>query len=108
MKKTVNDILGNYKALDNVATMKMSGKLAVAIMSNIKVLEPHFTASCKAINKIREDNKGDEDKIDKELAELATQEIEIPELTKVDISVFDSCESIEPATIYALSFMIND
>lgn len=108
MKKTVNDILGFYKALDNIATTKMSGRLAAAIMSNIKVLEPHFKASIDTITKIREDNKGNADKIEKELVDLSVQEIEIPELTKVDISAFDSCESIEPATIYSLSFMIND
>ena len=108
MKITGNEILGNYEALGSVAQLKMGGRLAVAIMSNIKILEPHFKAVVETIEKIHKENKGDSDKIKTELEELGEQEIEVSEYTKVDMSAFDSCEAIEPAKIIALSFMIND
>lgn len=108
MKITGNEILGNYEALGSVAQLKMGGRLAVAIMSNIKILEPHFKAVVETIEKIHKENKGDNDKIKTELEELGEQEIEVSEYTKVDMSAFDSCEAIEPAKIIALSFMIND
>lgn len=108
MKLTGNEILGNYEALGSVAQLKMGGRLAVAIMSNIKTLEPHFKAVVETIEKIHKENKGDSDKIKSELEELGEQEIEVSEYTKVDMSTFDSCEAIEPAKIIALSFMIND
>ena len=78
------------------------------ITDNIKMLEPHFKAVVETIEKIRKENKGDNDKIKSELKELGEQEIEVSEYTKVNISAFDSCEAIEPAKIIALSFMIND
>lgn len=108
MKITGNEILGNYEALGSVAQLKMGGRLAVAIMSNIKILEPHFKAVVETIEKIHKENKGDSDKIKTELEELGEQEIEVSEYTKVDMSAFDSCEAIEPAKIIALGFMIND
>lgn len=108
MKITGNEILGNYEALGSVAQLKMGGRLAVAIMSNIKILEPHFKAVVETIEKIHKENKGDNNKIKTELEELGEQEIEVSEYTKVDISAFDSCEAIEPTKIIALSFMIND
>ena len=108
MKITGNEVLAHYEALRNVAELKMGGRLAVAIMSNIKMLEPHFKAVIETIEKIREENKDNNDKIKSELEELGEQEIEVSEYTKVDISAFDSCEAIEPANIIALSFMIND
>lgn len=108
MKITGNEILGNYEALGSVAQLKMSGRLALAILSNIKMLEPHFKATIETIEKIHKENKGNSDKIKTELEELGEQEIEVSEYTKVDIDAFDSCEAIEPAKIIALSFMIND
>lgn len=108
MKITGNEVLAHYEALASVAQLKMGGRLAVAIMSNIKMLEPHFKAVIETIEKIREENKDNNDKIKSELEELGEQEIEASEYTKVDISAFDSCEAIEPANIIALSFMIND
>jgi hypothetical protein len=108
MKITGNEVLAHYEALRNVAQLKMSGKLAIIIMSNIKVLEPHFKAVVETIEKIHKENKDDNDKIKSELDELGEQEIEVLECTKVNISAFDSCEAIEPAQIIALSFMIND
>lgn len=108
MKITGNEVLVHYEALGSVAQLKMGGRLAVAIMSNIKMLEPHFKAVVETIEKIREENKDNNDKIKSELEELGEQEIEVSEYTKVDISAFDSCEAIEPAKIIALSFMIND
>ena len=101
MKITGNEVLAHYEALASVAQLKMGGRLAVAIMSNIKMLEPHFKAVVETIEKIREENKDNNE-------ELGEQEIEVSEYTKVDISAFDSCEAIEPANIIALSFMIND
>ena len=108
MKLTGNEVLAHYEALGSVAQLKMGGRLAVAIMSNIKTLEPHFKAVVETIEKIHKENKGDNDKIKTELEELGEQEIEVSEYTKVDMSTFDSCEAIEPAKIIALSFMIND
>lgn len=108
MKITGNEVLAHYEALASVAQLKMGGRLAVAIMSNIKMLEPHFKAVIETIEKIREENKDNNDKIKSELEELGEQEIEVSEYTKVDISAFDSCEAIEPTKIIALSFMIND
>jgi hypothetical protein len=108
MKITGNEVLAHYEALGSVAQLKMGGRLAVAIMSNIKMLESHFKAVVETIEKIREENKDNNDKIKSELEELGEQEIEVSEYTKVDISAFDSCEAIEPAKIIALSFMIND
>lgn len=108
MKITGNEVLAHYEALRNIAQLKMGGKLAVVIMSDIKALEPHFIAVVETIEKIRKENKENNDKIKSELEELAEQEIEVSEYTKVDISAFDSCEAIEPAQIIALSFMIND
>lgn len=108
MKITGNEVLAHYEALASVAQLKMGGRLAVAIMSNIKALEPHFKAVVETIEKIREENKDNNDKIKSELEELGEQEIEVSEYTKVDISAFDSCEAIEPANIIALSFMINN
>ena len=108
MKITGNEVLAHYEALRNVSQLKMGGKLAVVIMSDIKALEPHFIAVVETIEKIHKENKENNDKIKSELEELAEQEIEVSEYTKVDISAFDSCEAIEPAQIIALSFMIND
>lgn len=108
MKITGNEVLAHYEALASVAQLKMGGRLAVAIMSNIKMLEPHFKAVVETIEKIRKENKGNSDKIKTELEELGEQEIEVSEYTKVDMSAFDSCESIEPAKIIALSFIINN
>ena len=108
MKITGNEVLAHYEALASVAQLKMGGRLAIIILSNIKALEPHFKAVVETIEKIHKENKGDSDKIKSELEELGEQEIEASEYTKVDISAFDSCEAIEPANIIALSFMIND
>lgn len=108
MKLTGNEVLAHYEALGSVAQLKMGGRLAIIILSNIKILEPHFKAVVETIEKIHKENKGDNDKIKTELEELGEQEIEVSEYTKVDISAFDSCEAIEPAKIIALSFMIND
>lgn len=108
MKLTGNEVLAHYEALGSVAQLKMGGRLAVTIMSNIKILEPHFKAVVETIEKIHKENEGDNDKIKTELEELGEQEIKVSEYTKVDISAFDSCEAIEPAKIIALSFMIND
>lgn len=108
MKLTGNEVLAHYEALGSVAQLKMGGRLAIIILSNIKALEPHFKAAVETIQKIHKENKGDSDKIKSELEELGEQEIEVSEYTKVDISAFDSCEAIEPAKIIALSFMIND
>lgn len=108
MKLTGNEVLAHYEALGSVAQLKMGGRLAVAIMSNIRTLEPHFKAVVETIEKIHKENKGDSDKVKTELEELGEQEIEVSEYTKVDMSAFDSCEAIEPAKIIALSFMIND
>lgn len=38
MKITGNEVLAHYEALASVAQLKMGGRLAVAIMSNIKAL----------------------------------------------------------------------
>lgn len=108
MKITGNEVLAHYEALASVAQLKMGGRLAIIILSNIKALEPHFKAVVETIEKIHKENKGDNDKIKSELEELGEQEIEVSEYTKVDMSAFDSCEAIEPAKIIALSFMIND
>ena len=108
MKITGNEVLAHYKALASVAQLKMGGRLAIIIMSNIKALEPHFKAVVETIEKIHKENKGDSDKIKSELEELGEQEIEVSEYTKVNISAFDSCEANEPANIIALGFMIND
>lgn len=108
MKITGNEVLAHYEALASVAQLKMGGRLAIIILSNIKALEPHFKAVVETIQKIRKENKDDNNKIKSELEELGEQEIEVSEYTKVDTSVFDSCEAIEPAKIIALSFMIND
>jgi hypothetical protein len=108
MKITGNEVLAHYEALASIAQLKMGGRLAIIILSNIKALEPHFKAVVETIEKIHKENKGDSDKIKSELEELGEQEIEVSEYTKVDISAFDSCEAIEPAKIIALSFMIND
>lgn len=108
MKLTGNEVLAHYEALGSVAQLKMGGRLAVIIMSNIKALEPHFKAVVETIEKICKENKGDSNKTKSELDELGEQEIEVLECTKVNISAFDSCEAIEPAQIIALSFMIND
>lgn len=108
MKLTGNEVLAHYEALGSVAQLKMGGRLAVIIMSNIKALEPHFKAVVETIEKICKENKGDSNKTKSELDELGGQEIEVLECTKVNISAFDSCEAIEPAQIIALSFMIND
>ena len=108
MKITGNEVLAHFEALGSVAQLILGGRLAVAIMSNIKALEPHFKAVVETIEKIRKENKGDSNKTKSELDELGEQEIEVLECTKVNISAFDSCEAIEPAQIIALSFMIND
>nr|DAH49495.1 MAG TPA: hypothetical protein [Caudoviricetes sp.] len=108
MKITGNEVLAHYEALGSVAQLKMGGRLAIIILSNIKALEPHFKAVVETMQKIHKENKGDSDKIKSELEELGEQEIEVSEYTKVDISAFDSCEAIEPAKIIALSFMIKD
>ena len=108
MKITGNEVLAHYEALGSVAQLKMGGRLAIIILSNIKALEPHFKAVVETMQKIHKENKGDSDKIKSELEELGEQEIEVSEYTKVDISAFDSCEAIEPAEIIALSFMIKD
>lgn len=108
MKITGNEVLAHYEALASIAQLKMGGRLAIIILSNIKALEPHFKAVVETIKKIHKENKGDSDKIKSELEELGEQEIEVSEYTKVNISAFDSCEAIEPANIIALGFMIND
>ena len=69
MKLTGNEVLAHYEALGSVAQLKMGGRLAVAIMSNIKTLEPHFKAVVETIEKIHKENKGDNDKIKTELEE---------------------------------------
>lgn len=108
MKLTGNEVLAHYEALGSVAQLKMGGRLAIIILSNIKILEPHFKAVVETIEKIHKENKGNSDKVKTELEELGEQEIEVSEYTRVDIGAFDSCEAIEPAKIIALSFMIND
>ena len=75
MKLTGNEVLAHYEALGSVAQLKMGGRLAVAIMSNIKILEPHFKAVVETIEKIHKENKVDSDKIKTELEELGEQEI---------------------------------
>ena len=74
MKITGNEVLAHYEALASVAQLKMGGRLAVAIMSNIKALEPHFKAVVETIEKIHKENKDDNNKIKSELEELGEQE----------------------------------
>ena len=59
MKITGNEVLAHYEALASVAQLKMGGRLAIIILSNIKALEPHFKAVVETIEKIQKENKGD-------------------------------------------------
>lgn len=124
MKIKGNDVLNYTFSLKHILSKDMPGKLALAVVNNVKLLEDKETALRMAIQKTRQkyakkDDNGeyvvekdryvytpeDETECNAELTELGEQEIEVAEFMKVDISLFEKCNDISPADILALQFM---
>lgn len=125
MKVTENDLFKCMKVLGKISEKNMPGKLAVAIINNRKALDSSFKALDEIISKTaqkyveKDDNanptikngkyvisKENQAKFDAELEEIGQQEVEIPELTKIDISLFEEVSEISVADIYGISIMI--
>lgn len=106
MKLTGNDIANYFGALNNIVNKTMSGRLAIAVFSNIKTIEPHNEAIVSAVRKVNEQHIECKDKLEEEFKAISEQEFEISDFKKVSATEFDSCNDITPADIYRLQFMI--
>lgn len=125
MKVKENDVFNCMKGLEKIMNKDMPGKVAVAIINNRKALDSSFEALNDVIRKAaqkyaeKDDNgnpttengryvitKENQAKFDEELEEIGQQEVEISELTKIDISLFEEVNGISAADIYRLSIMI--
>lgn len=106
MKLTGNDIVNYFGALNNIMNKTMSGKLAIAVFSNIKTIEPHNDVVVSAIHKVNEQHIEDKNKLGEEFKTISEQEFDVADFKKVDASEFDCCKDITPADIYRLQFMI--
>lgn len=125
MKLTTNEIMQRYQALLEISNNKTSGRIAMAIMCNLKALEDTYKTVEQTLEdtKIKYADKDEEGKpiivnnnyqlsdenlklLKEEYKEIEQQEFEVPEPTKVPANAFDNCEDITAAELYKIEFMI--
>ena len=118
MKLKTSELIQRFQNLDKLSQNKTSGRIAMAVMCNIKTLEEPYKTALQAFDDkndkgepIIEDNRykiSDEnlEKLATEFKEINEQEIEVPGMTMLPVNSFDNCENISPAELYSIEFMI--
>lgn len=126
MKIKEIELVNYVNALQAVLEKDVPGVLALAITRNSKLLESETESYNATVDKVIKkyavvDENGNvipdknnmlqfegenKELCNMELADIGEQEIEIPELQKVDMSVFENCSNIKAADIMRLDFMI--
>lgn len=125
MKLKTSELIERFQNLNSLANDKTTGRIAMAIMCNIKAMENLYKTTIQAIEDIKvkyanKDEKGEPiiidnqyqipseniPKLEDEINEISNQEIEVPDMTMLPIDAFDKCEEITPAKLYSIEFMI--
>lgn len=125
MKLKTSELIQRFQNLDKLSQNKTSGRIAMAVMCNIKTLEEPYKTALQAFDDLKKKYADKNDKgepiiednrykiSDKNLEKLATefkeineQEIEVPDMTMLPVNSFDNCENISPAELYGIEFMI--
>lgn len=125
MKLKTSELIQRFQNLDKLSQNKTSGRIAMAVMCNIKTLEEPYKTALQAFDDLKkkyadkndkgepiiEDNHykiSDEnlEKLATEFKEINEQEIEVPDMTMLPVNSFDNCENISPAELYNIEFMI--
>lgn len=126
MKLKTSELVGRFKSLSNISHDETTGRIAMAVMCNIKALEELYKATLQTIEDTKvkyadKDDKGEPvindnqyqitpenlKKLQEELQEINEQEIEVPDMTMLSMDAFDKCEEITPAKLYSIEFMIS-
>ena len=126
MKLKTSELIDRFQSLSNISHDKTTGRIAMAIMSNIKALEELYKATLQTIEdtKVKYADKDDSGnpvindnqyqitsenlkKLQEELQEINEQEIEVPDMTMLPMDAFDKCEEITPVKLYSIEFMIS-
>lgn len=105
MVLTGNEVIGFFNELNKIVEINMSGKLAVAVLNNIKLLEPTTEIIRESVKKINEQYE-DESKRYAELELIGKEEFELTDFKKVELSEFEDCNNITPVILNNLKFMI--
>lgn len=125
MKLKTSELIDRFQSLSNISHDKTTGRIAMAVMCNIKALEELYKATLQTIEdtKVKYADKDDSGnpvindnqyqvtsenlkKLQEELQEINEQEIEVPDMTMLPVNSFDNCENISPAELYSIEFMI--
>jgi hypothetical protein len=125
MKLKTSELIDRFQSLSNISHDKTTGRIAMAVMCNIKTLEEPYKTALQAFDDLKkkyadkndkgepiiEDNHykiSDEnfEKLATEFKEINEQEIEVPNMTMLPVNSFDNCENISPAELYSIEFMI--
>ena len=125
MKLKTSELIQRFQSLDKLSQNKTSGRIAMAVMCNIKTLEEPYKTVLQAFDDLKkkyadkndkgepiiEDNRykiSDEnlEKLAAEFKEINEQEIEVSDMTMLPVNSFDNCENISPAELYGIEFMI--
>lgn len=125
MKLKTSELIQRFQNLGKLSQNKTSGRIAMAVMCNIKTLEEPYKTALQAFDDLKkkyadkndkgepiiEDNHykiSDEnlEKLATEFKEINEQEIEVPDMTMLPVNSFDNCENISPAELYSIEFMI--
>ena len=126
MKLKTSELVDRFKSLNNISHDETTGRIAVAIMCNIKALEELYKATLQTIEdtKVKYADKDDKGNpvindnqyqitpenlkmLQEELQEINKQEIEVPDMTMLPMDAFDKCEETTPAKLYSIEFMIS-
>lgn len=125
MKLKTSELIDRFQSLSNISHDKTTGRIAMAVMCNIKTMEEPYKTALQAFDDLKkkyadkndkgepiiEDNHyeiSDEnfEKLATEFKEINEQEIEVPDMTMLPVNSFDNCENISPAELYSIEFMI--
>lgn len=125
MKLKTSELIQRFQNLDKLSQNKTSGRIAMAVMCNIKTLEEPYKTALQAFDDLKKkytdkNDKGEPiikdnhykisdenlEKLATEFKEINEQEIEVPDMTMLPVNSFDNCENISPAELYGIEFMI--
>ena len=125
MKLKTSELVDRFQSLSNISHDKTTGRIAMAIMCNIKALEELYKATLQTVEDTKvkyadKDDKGEPiindnqyqvapenlKKLQEELQEINEQEIEVPDMTMLPMEAFDKYAEITPAKLYSIEFMI--
>ena len=118
MKLKTSELIDRFQSLSNISHDKTTGRIAMAVMCNIKALEELYKATLQTIedtkvkyadkdgsgNPVINDNQyqitsENLKKLQEEMQEINEQEIEAPDMTMLPMDAFDKCEEITPSKL---------